>query len=143
MSGSLLLKKWDLVMTEHEIQLRVLDDPIGRNPNITPMWSDHYTVTVQVQGKFIVIGSSNKTTYKAGEAIILYARTEGKAYRVEAKMWYLKNEFTSFNVTTLISDIPLTNPPQNVMIWHTKHTKAEVRDVVVIIPKICLMVLTR
>lgn len=119
----------------YKIQLRVLDDPTGRNPNLTPMWSDPYTVTVQVQGKLIVIGSSNKTTYKAGEAMILYARTEGKAYRVEARMWYPKNEFTSSNMTTLVPDIPLTTPPQDVMTWHTKHTKDEGRDVVVIIPK--------
>ncbi|WKV09421.1 PKD domain-containing protein [Thermoanaerobacterium sp. CMT5567-10] len=119
----------------YKIQLRVLDDSTSRNPNLTPMWSDPYTVTVQVQGKLIVIGSSNKTTYKAGEAMILYAHTEGKAYRVEAKMWYSKNEFTTSNVTTLTSDITLTNPPQDVMTWHTKHTKAEGRDIVVIIPK--------
>ncbi|KUK09556.1 MAG: PKD domain containing protein [Caldanaerobacter subterraneus] len=119
----------------YKIQLRVLDDPTGRHPNLTPMWSDPYVVTVQVQGRLIVIGSSNKTTYKAGEAMILYARTEGKAYRVEARMWYPKNEFTSSNVTTLVPDIPLTTPPQDVMTWHTKHTKDEGRDVVVIIPK--------
>lgn len=119
----------------YRIQLRVLDDPSRRHPALTPMWSDPYTVTVQVQGRLIVIGSSNKTTYKAGEAMILYARTEGKAYRVEAKMWYPNNEFTSSNVTTLVPDTPLTSPPQDVMTWHTKHTKAEGRDVVVIIPK--------
>ncbi|MCG0275667.1 MAG: PKD domain-containing protein [Thermosediminibacteraceae bacterium] len=119
----------------YKIQLRVLDDPSRRHPALTPMWSDPYTVTVQVQGRFIVIGSSNKTTYKAGEAMILYARTEGKAYRVEAKMWYPKNEFTSSNVTTLVPDTPLTSPPQDVMTWHTKHTKAEGRDLVVIIPR--------
>jgi hypothetical protein len=119
----------------YRIQLRVLDDPSRRHPALTPMWSDPYTVTVQVQGRLIVIGDSNKTTYKAGEAMILYARTEGKAYRVEARMWYPKNEFSSSNVTTLVPDTPLTSPPQDVMTWHTKHTKAEGRDVVVIIPK--------
>lgn len=119
----------------YRIQLRVLDDPSRRHPALTPMWSDPYVVTVQVQGRLIVIGSSNKTTYKAGEAMILYARTEGKAYRVEARMWYPKNEFSSSNVTTLVPDTPLTSPPQDVMTWHTKHTKAEGRDLVVIIPK--------
>jgi len=119
----------------YKIQLRVLDDPSRRHPALTPMWSDPYTVTVQVQGRLIVIGDSNKTTYRAGEAMILTARTEGKAYKVEAKMWYPKNEFTSSNVTTLVPDTPLTSPPQDVMTWHTKHTKAEGRDVVVIIPK--------
>ncbi|ADL07218.1 PKD domain-containing protein [Thermosediminibacter oceani] len=119
----------------YKIQLRVLDDPSRRHPALTPMWSDPYVVTVQVQGRLIVIGDSNKTTYKAGEAMILYARTEGKAYRVEARMWYPKNEFSSSNVTTLVPDTPLTSPPQDVMTWHTKHTKAEGRDVVVIIPK--------
>jgi hypothetical protein len=119
----------------YRIQLRVLDDPSRRHPALTPMWSDPYVVTVQVQGRLIVIGDSNKTTYKAGEAMILYARTEGKAYRVEARMWYPKNEFSSSNVTTLVPDTPLTSPPQDMMTWHTKHTKAEGRDVVVIIPK--------
>lgn len=47
--------------------------------------------------------------------MILYAQTEGKAYRVEAEMWYPKNEFTLSNITTLVSDITLDNPPQDVM----------------------------
>jgi len=118
----------------YRIQLRVLDDPSRRHPSLTPMWSDPYVVTIQVQGRLIVIGSSNKATYKAGEAMILYARTEGKAYRVDARMWYPKNEFSSTNITTLVPDTPLSLPPQDVMTWHTRCTKEEGRDITVIIP---------
>jgi len=53
------------------IQLRVLDDPSRRHSVLTPMWSDPYFVTVQIQRRLIVIGDHNKTIYKAGETIIL------------------------------------------------------------------------
>lgn len=61
--------------------------------------------------------------------------TEEKPYQVETRMWHPKNEFSSSNVTTLVPDTPLTSPLQDMITWHTKHTKAEGRDVIVHIPK--------
>lgn len=49
-------------------------------------------------------------------------------------MWYSKNEHTSTNITTLKADRSLSDPPQKVMTWHSRRTKAEGRDIVVIIP---------
>ena len=66
--------------------------------------------------------------------MLLSAETEGKAYRVEARMWYPKNEYSSTNVTTLVPDTTLTDPPQKFMTWHSRRTKEEGRDIVVIIP---------
>ncbi|WP_422445338.1 PKD domain-containing protein [Thermoanaerobacterium sp. DL9XJH110] len=117
----------------YKIQLRVLDDPTKRHPALTPMWSDPYTVAVQVEGKLIVIGDSGKNVYAAGQALLLNARTEGKAFKVEAQMWYPHNEYTSTNVTTLKPDSALTDPPQNVMTWHSRMERGD-RDIIVIIP---------
>lgn len=118
----------------YRIQLRVLDDPTRRHPALTPMWSDPYVVSVKVEGKLIVIGDSDKNVYRAGQALLLNARTEGRAFKVEARMWYPHNEYTTTNITTLSPDSGLTNPPQDVMTWHSRRAKAEGRDIIVIIP---------
>ena len=118
----------------YKIQLRVLDDPSERHTALTPMWSDPYMVTVQVESPLKVIGDSDKDTYKAGQAMLLTAETEGKAYRVEAEMWYSKNEYASTNVTTLVPDGEISDPPPKYMTWHSRRTKEEGRDIVVIIP---------
>ncbi|WP_227766328.1 PKD domain-containing protein [Zhaonella formicivorans] len=118
----------------YKFRLRVKDDPSGRSPGLTPMWSDWTEQTVRVEAKLVVDGESEKNTYAAGQAMLLNARTEGKAYKVEAVMWYSKNDFVSTNVTSLKPDSALTNPLQDTMTWHSRRTKAEGRDLVVIIP---------
>jgi hypothetical protein len=118
----------------YRIGLRVLDDPTRRNPILSPYWSDWYYQTVTVESPLNVIGDSDKDVYRAGQAMLLSAETEGKAYRVEARMWYPKNEYSSTNVTTLVPDTTLTDPPQKFMTWHSRRTKEEGRDIVVIIP---------
>lgn len=117
----------------YKIQLRVLDDPNGRHPVLTPMWSDPYVVTVQVEAKLIIIGDSDKNVYHTGQALLLNARTEGKAFKVEAQMWFPHNEYTSTNITTLKPDSALTDPPQDVMTWHSRRQRGD-RDIIVIIP---------
>jgi len=117
----------------YTIQLRVLDDPTKRHPALTPMWSDPYTVTVQVEGKLTVIGDSDRDTYAAGQALLLDAETEGKAFKVEAQCWWNHNEYTSTNTTTLVPDRTISDPPQNVMTWHSRRERGD-RDIIVIIP---------
>lgn len=117
----------------YKIQLRVLDDPTKRHPALTPMWSDPYTVTVQVEGKLIVIGDSDRDTYAAGQALLLDAETEGKAFKVEATCWWDHNEYTNTNTTTLVPDRTITDPPQDTMIWHSRRERGD-RDIIVIIP---------
>lgn len=115
--------------------LRVKDDPSDRNSLLTPMWSDWCYLTVEVEEALSVTGNTNKSTYRAGEAVIIFADTEGRAFKVEAEMWYPHNEHASTNITELVPDVSLTDPPQDEMSWHTRHTRAEGRDVVVIIPR--------
>ncbi len=117
----------------YTIQLRVMDDPTKRHPALTPLWSDPYTVTVQVEGKLTVIGDSEKGTYAAGQALLLDAETEGKAFKVEAQCWWNHNEYTSTNTTTLVPDRTLSNPPQKEMTWHSRRERGD-RDIIVIIP---------
>jgi len=92
------------------------------------------TVQVLVEDPLDIIGDSDKDVYRAGQAMLLSAETEGRASKVEAKMWYPKNEYSSTNVTTLVPDTTLTDPPQKFMTWHSRRTKEEGRDIVVIIP---------
>lgn len=118
----------------YTVGLRVKDNPTRRNSILSPLWSDWYYQTVAVESPLKVIGDSDKNVYRAGQAMLLSAETEGKAYRVEAEMWYPKNEYSSTNVTTLVPDTTLTDPPQKFMTWHSRRTKEEGRDIVVIIP---------
>lgn len=92
------------------------------------------TVQVLVEDPLSIIGDTDKNVYRAGEAIRLTAETEGKAFRVEAHMWYPHNEHTATNTTTLLPNSALSNPPQDIMRWHSKQTRQEGYDLVPIIP---------
>lgn len=77
---------------------------------------------------------SDKDVYRAGQALLLNAKTTGGAYKVETRMWYPHNEYTETNITSLQPDDRITEPPQKEMTWHSRRTKEEGRDIVVIIP---------
>ncbi|WP_213974968.1 PKD domain-containing protein [Tepidanaerobacter acetatoxydans] len=117
----------------YTVGLRVKDDPTRRNPVLSPYWSDWYYQTVTVESPLKVIGGSDKDVYRAGQALLLNAETEGKAFKVEAKCWWNHNEYTSTNTTTLVPDRTLSNPPQKEMTWHSRRERGD-RDIIVIIP---------
>ncbi|QSQ10563.1 hypothetical protein H0A61_02973 [Koleobacter methoxysyntrophicus] len=121
---------------EYLIRLRVMDDPTGRHPALTPMWSDPFDLTVTVEGRLIVIGRSDKSITRRATAMLLSAETEGRAYRVDVHVWYKENDFVSSStnlVTTLVPDEPLTDPPQDRMTWHSRRVKGD-RDLVLVVP---------
>ena len=82
-----------------------------------------------------VVGETELNTYMAGQAMLLNAFTEGRAYKVEAKMWF-KNKHTNTNTTELIPLDLLGDPPKKEMEWRTRRFKDDPggRDLVVIIP---------
>lgn len=80
-----------------------------------------------------VIGHADQSAYKAGEAMVLYADTEGSAERVEAIMWWSGgNSFTSEIDTDLVPDLLILN---DLNTWHTRHDYPSNYDRVVIIPQ--------
>ena len=96
----------------YTVGLRVKDDPTGRHPALEPLWSDWKYQSVQVESPLSVIGDTDKDHYRAGEAMRLTAETEGKAFRVEAHMWYPHNEHTATNTTTLLPNSALSIHPK-------------------------------
>lgn len=97
--------------------------------------SETKTAKVIVEDPLMVIGDSEKDTYMAGQALLLNAYTEGRAYKVEAKVWF-KNKHTNTDVTELIPERFLGDPPEKEMEWRTRRYKDDPggRDLVVIIP---------
>lgn len=115
------------------IALQVKDQsPNGISP---AKWSEWYTQTLVVEDPLSVIGDTDYDTYMSGQAMLLNAYTEGRAYKVEAKVWF-KNKHTDTDVTQLIPVQHLDNPPQKEMEWRTRRFKDDPggRDLVVIIP---------
>lgn len=115
------------------IALRVKDQsPNGISP---AKWSNWYTQTLVVEEPLRIIGETEKDTYMAGQAMLLNAYTEGRAYKVEAKVWF-KNKHTNTDVTELIPERFLGDPPEKEMEWRTRRYKDDPggRDLVVIIP---------
>ncbi|NLK50458.1 MAG: hypothetical protein GX294_07400, partial [Candidatus Cloacimonetes bacterium] len=97
--------------------------------------SETKTAQVLVEDPLAVIGDSDKDTYMAGQAMLLTAYSEGRAYSVEAKVWF-KNKHTNTDVTELIPERFLGDPPEKEMEWRTRRFKDDPggRDLVVIIP---------
>lgn len=103
------------------IALKVKDaSPNGLSP---ALWSDWCERTLIVEDPLYVEGESNKNTYAAGEAMILSADTEGKAFKVEAKMWWDAgdNNFADTNITELVPDYPVGGTPPDINHWETRH----------------------
>lgn len=76
---------------------------------------------------------AEKGEYRAGEALILYADTEGGAEKVEAIMWWTGgNDFTTMTATNLSPTSPIS---YNQNKWYTRHDYPINYDRVVIIPK--------
>lgn len=91
------------------------------------------TVHAKAVEPLSIIGGSDKDVYRAGQALLLNAETEGKAFKVEARCWWNHNEYTSTNTTTLVPDRALSDPPQKEMTWHSRRDRGD-RDIIVIIP---------
>lgn len=103
------------------IALRVKDvSPNGLSP---ALWSDWYERTLVVEDPLYVEGDTDRDTYAAGEAMILSAYTEGKAFKVEAEMWWApgENGFADTNVTELIPEHPVGGTPPDINHWETRH----------------------
>lgn len=118
-----------------EIGLKVKDaSPNGLSP---ALWSEEYVVMVIIEDSLKIEGESDKSVYFAGEAMVLSARTEGRAYKVEAGMWWNGgNDFTPLNVTELVPANPVAGTPPKINNWKTRHDAAgNDYDRVVIIPR--------
>ncbi|MBZ4687345.1 MAG: domain containing protein [Clostridiales bacterium] len=103
------------------IALKVKDaSPNGLSP---ALWSDWCEKTLVVEDPLYVEGESDKNIYAAGEAMILSADTEGRAFKVEAKMWWDagENGFASTNVTELVPEYPIGGTPPDINHWETRH----------------------
>lgn len=119
---------------------RVKFSSCGLQPNYRAVLqtNDNYVtpkiLSVQLtDASLSIAGHSDKSCYKAGEAMILSAVTEGAADSVEAVMWWTGgNGFTSGTATWLIPDNPITS---DVNAWQTRHNYPGNYDKVVIIPK--------
>lgn len=86
-----------------------------------------------IDNSLIIIGGSDKSGYRAGEAMILHADTEGAADAVEALMWWAGgNGFTIETVSDLVPDSPVTD---DINYWYTRHDYPSDYDNVVIIPQ--------
>jgi len=80
-----------------------------------------------------ITGHADKGIYKAGEAMILYADTEGSADSVEATMWWIGgNGFTSDTTANLVPNSPVSS---DINTWYTRHNYPVDYDNVVIIPQ--------
>lgn len=99
------------------------------DPTITPKILDVQLLDASLS----VVGRSDKATYKAGEAMILYADTDGAVNQVEAIMWWVGgNGFTADTNTDLVPNLPVTN---DLNTWFTPHDYPSNYDRVVIIPQ--------
>jgi len=120
---------------EYTIRLRVKDiSPNGLSP---ALWSDWAEETLIIEDPLYVEGNTDRDTYAAGEAMILTAHTEGKAFKVEAEMWWApgENGFADTNVTELIPEHPVGGTPPDINRWETRHDVLGGNyDKVVIIP---------
>lgn len=81
------------------------------------------TVTINSINKII---NNTKSTYRAGQAVIISIQCTGNVDSVTARMWYPRNEYINTNITNLVRG---TNVE-----WHTRHSQDEGYDPVVIIP---------
>ncbi|CCJ34262.1 hypothetical protein [Caloramator australicus] len=125
---------------QYKFELRVMDDPTRRNSILQRLWSDWKATTITVDvdlkltawtEKIISKDTTMKTSdYKAGQAVIVKAKTEGYAYKVDA--YLILN--TTRPVTNLVPDDVLQNPLQYQMTWHTKYMQGEGYDANMIIP---------
>ena len=98
------------------------------NPAVTPTIFDVQLIDASLS----VTGYSDKSSYKAGEAMIITAETEGAAASVEAIMWWSGgNGFSPNDSTELVPELPVAS---DLNTWHSRHNYPVDYDQVVIIP---------
>ncbi len=112
----------------------------GTHPNYRArLHTDDIAVTPKVldvqliDSSLSVSGYTDKGEYKAGEAMIIYADTEGFADSVETIMWWTGgNGFTTDSTTDLVPELPVSN---DLNTWYSRHDYPGDYDKVVIIPR--------
>lgn len=98
------------------------------NPAFTPTIFDVELIDASLS----VAGYADKSSYRAGEAMIITAETEGNADSVDVIMWWSGgNGFSPYDSTGLVPELPVAS---DLNTWHSRHNYPVNYDRVVIIP---------